>query len=202
MTRTQRGLRTILKAIARSSERSSLFWWMFDHHDQLIAAARGQRMRWSPLCDRFAALGLVDATGKPASIRTAWETWRQVRAAVASARAHAAAQAEQHGQGRVVGLVNPSRMSPNWRPQVVPPGPPATSQAHSAAVLSNDSAGTSSAPASVPPSSSAESFSTIGPDGTPLEPGWVFYRGRVMRESTAEQVANFNRLLEQEDRFR
>ena len=120
MSRTQRGLKTVLKEIARSSERSSLFWWMFEHHDQLVTAAQGQRMRWAPLCERFSALGLADATGKPASIRTARETWRQVRASVASARAHAAAKKDRRANGRVAGLVNPSRMSPNWRPEVVP----------------------------------------------------------------------------------
>ncbi len=157
MTRTQRGLKAVLKAITRSSERSSLFWWMFDHHDQLIAAAEGRRMRWGPLCERFAALGLTDAIGKPASVRTARETWRQVRAAVGAARSRAAAKEAARLPDRLAGRTNPSRMPPNWRPEVVPPAPLATALPVAPGERSAP-AGTAAAP--VPPARPAKQPST------------------------------------------
>lgn len=113
----------VLEHIARSTDRSSLFWWMLDHHDEIVTAARGRRIRWKQFCADVTALGLTDTRGKPVTERNARETWRQVRrenarteklrrerevtkAAVAEARRH-----------------YPSRQPTEWRPEVVGSGP-------------------------------------------------------------------------------
>jgi hypothetical protein len=56
-TINRKGLRAVLREIAYSADRSALFWWMVEHHDELAHAAQGRRLRWKPLCERFAALG-------------------------------------------------------------------------------------------------------------------------------------------------
>jgi hypothetical protein len=79
-------LKAIVGELARSSERSPLFWWMVEHHDTLVDAAAGRRIRWKPLCVKFATLGLTDGTGKPATEKTAGETWLRARTEVARQR--------------------------------------------------------------------------------------------------------------------
>jgi hypothetical protein len=79
MTTNQAGPRAVLGQITHSADRSSLFWWMVEHHDDLCDAAQGRRLQWAPLCAQFAELGLTDATGKPASVRTVRETWKRAR---------------------------------------------------------------------------------------------------------------------------
>lgn len=108
-------LSAVLTTVERTPERSPLFWWLVKHHDELVAAADGNRMRWAPLCARFAALGLTDTTGKHATPRGAREAWLQARTYVSKRRAakQAAAAPKLH----------PSRLPANWQPQPAPPPP-------------------------------------------------------------------------------
>jgi hypothetical protein len=119
MAKDRSHIEAVLAAIARSDERSTLFHWMHEHHDELVAAAAGHRMRWKALTARLAEAGLRDATGKPATERTARETWYQVRRVVAKRRAAQAAlhsatnptsppQADTHRM--------PSKTAPGRRP--------------------------------------------------------------------------------------
>ena len=71
MSNDRKGLRAVLREIAHSAERSPLFWWMVEHHDELAQAAEGRRLRWKQLCERFAGLGLTDVNERVASERTA-----------------------------------------------------------------------------------------------------------------------------------
>ena len=71
MSRNRKGLRAVLREIAHSADRSALFCWMVEHHDELALAAQGRRLHWRRLCERFAALGLTDINGNAASERTA-----------------------------------------------------------------------------------------------------------------------------------
>jgi hypothetical protein len=87
MSKCPSGLAAILEAIRRSPQRSSLFYWLHEHHDAVIEAAAGKPIRWAPLCTRFAELGLTDRTGKPASEAIARKTWHGVRRLVAKERA-------------------------------------------------------------------------------------------------------------------
>lgn len=83
MPKSRRQLRVLLPALERGEARSSLFWWMLDHHDELAAAALGRRPHWQQLCERFASLDLKDGHGSAPSPEAARRTWRNVRAFVA-----------------------------------------------------------------------------------------------------------------------
>ena len=86
MSKSPAGLAAVLQAITRGPQRSSLFYWLYDHHDALVEAVAGRPIRWAPLCREFADLGLTDRTGKPASPAIARKTWRTVRREVAQQR--------------------------------------------------------------------------------------------------------------------
>jgi hypothetical protein len=69
----------VLERIARPNTRSSLFWWLFEHHDAVTQSAEGRRLDWKGLRATFEVQGLTDLDGKPATMRTARMTWWRVR---------------------------------------------------------------------------------------------------------------------------
>ncbi len=75
-----------LDAVRGETARSSLYRWLRKNHDEFIARLDGERADWLALTQAFAAIGLADRTGKPASPATARMTWRKVRQEVAKAR--------------------------------------------------------------------------------------------------------------------
>lgn len=83
------GLKAILRKIERPADRSPLFHWMVEHHDELIAAANGARLIWADLCASFTALGLTCRTGQPATPAVARTTWYRARKLVAQRQARA-----------------------------------------------------------------------------------------------------------------
>jgi hypothetical protein len=109
----------ILEEVARGGDRSSLFWFMVKHHDDLVRQAEGKRLRWDALCDRFAQHGLTDARGETATTETARRTWLRARKEVAEAKKRKQAS----DAAKRPGSVYPSRIPPDWRPTVVPPPP-------------------------------------------------------------------------------
>ena len=111
MTRQQPSLKTVLSEIAKPDDRSNLFWWLVEHHDEIVAAANGRRMRWRRLCVRFAELGLTDRTGKPATEKVARLTWFRARQEVARVRGLAVERPSRPGS------VFPSRMPKDWKPE-------------------------------------------------------------------------------------
>ena len=115
MPKSRRQLRVVLPALERSNERSSLFWWMLEHHDEMLAAVSGRRPRWVQLCATFATLDLKDGQGNLPSPEAARRTWRNVREFAASAVATSLRKPRPK---------YPSRISPDWRPQTVVPPPP------------------------------------------------------------------------------
>jgi len=86
MGRGRKKLGGVLDLIERGPLRSSLFYWLVDHHDEIVQAAAGKRISWDALIYRFEALGLTDRSGKPASAKTAEQTWRRAKAWVAQYR--------------------------------------------------------------------------------------------------------------------
>jgi hypothetical protein len=74
----------VMKRIARPQRRSPLFWWLFDHYDEMRAAAAegGLGIPWSVLVGDFAAMGITDANGRPVKPGTAKTTWQRVHKAV------------------------------------------------------------------------------------------------------------------------
>jgi hypothetical protein len=198
MSRNRKGLRAVLREIAHSADRSPLFWWMVEHHDELAHAAQGRRLRWKPLCERFAALGLTDVKGRVPSERTARATWGRARRAVAEARERAVAKRESTPKRKY-----PSRISPDWRPPIVsssdgPGGPIESVRTLGLRTPAGPNAG------GLPETRGDASmeFSTIDAEGNPVEEGKVFYRGRVMTRHAAEQLERLRRGLQEEDRFR
>ncbi len=118
MPRDRKGLRAVLNEITQSADRSPLFWWLVEHHDELATAASGRRLQWARPCTRFAEMGLTDATGKPASVQTARVTWHRVKLSVAKAQLRVAAKPPPKP-----GAVYPSRVPKDWRPQLALPAP-------------------------------------------------------------------------------
>ncbi|MDE1905505.1 MAG: hypothetical protein KGH75_03530 [Rhodospirillales bacterium] len=109
MKTRKRDTRAVMKLIEQSGERSPLFWWMVEHHDEMMATANGSRIRWAPVCARLTALGLVDTRGQAPTERNTRETWLQARKAVAAARAAAAPPRPKP----------PSRFPKDWSPPVI-----------------------------------------------------------------------------------
>jgi hypothetical protein len=94
---------TILERIARPNTRSSLFWWMLEHHDGVMQSAEGRRQDWKGLCATFQSQGLTDLDGNPANARTARMTWWRVRkekARINTLRAAERAERERRGAGK------------------------------------------------------------------------------------------------------
>lgn len=100
-------LQPILDDVAQSPERSTLFWWLSENHDALIAAAAGRRIQWLPHIPRLLALDLRDGKGKPVTPRTASDTWAEVKRDVARTRTAKAGQVRK---------LQPSHLPATWRP--------------------------------------------------------------------------------------
>lgn len=94
------GVKAILTQLGQSADRSTLFHWMVDHHNELLANAKGRKMNWVELCVSFGTLGLTNQQGEIATERTARETWYRARKEVARLRTYAARQAAADFSGR------------------------------------------------------------------------------------------------------
>ncbi len=106
MGKCRTGLDDVLKNIVEGPQRSTLFYWLVEHHDEIAQAAAGRSIRWEPLRVRFAELGLTDGDGKPATAETSRLTWFKVRKEVL-----------KHRTLRATGMLP--------RPAATPPRPPA-----------------------------------------------------------------------------
>ena len=119
MARRNRDTKAIDNTVARNRLRSSLFHWMAKRHDDIVERWDGEKIDWVTFCIEMAELGLTDLTGKPATEKTARQTWFRARAAVAKKRKSKAAAPPPR--------VNPSRIEKDWRPAAAP-APPVTGQ--------------------------------------------------------------------------
>jgi len=122
MSKRRKSLKAIVRAIDQTPDRSSLFWWLFDIHDEILSRKRGKRIIWAPIAAEAAALGLTDRDNKPASPEVARLTWYRVRQEVARRRAlePVAVMPARH---------QPSRAPANWQPPVAR-SPPEARPAH------------------------------------------------------------------------
>ncbi|HEY1779657.1 MAG TPA: hypothetical protein VGG79_04360 [Roseiarcus sp.] len=91
------GRDAVVAAARRSPCHSSLFWFLFDQHDELIEAKKlsGLGIPWESMLARFAALNLKLCQGKAITARTARQTFLRVqkkkaRLAALEAKAEAA----------------------------------------------------------------------------------------------------------------
>ena len=97
-----------LRQVEHSSDRSTLFYWMLEQHDALIARAKGRKMRWSELCVTFEQLGLTNQQGETANELTARITWYRVRKEVARLLAYEVAQASRPAKAPAARSLMPS----------------------------------------------------------------------------------------------
>ena len=112
MTKDPKGLRAVLREVGQSSERSSLFWWLVEHHRELKARAVGRRLQWEKLSALFNELGLTDINGNPAKPNTARQTWLRARRFVA-------AEEQRLAAARRPWATYPSRMPKDFRPAAI-----------------------------------------------------------------------------------
>jgi hypothetical protein len=115
MTKDPKGLRAVLHEVGQSSERSTLFWWLVEHHRELKAGSMGRRLKWEKLSALFNELGLTDINGNPAKPNTARQTWLRARRFVADEERRLAA-------ARRPWATYPSRMPKDFRPAAIPNG--------------------------------------------------------------------------------
>ena len=116
MSNKRPDVEAVVNYLRQGPDRSTLFWWLAEHHDALMEASDGKPIRWGPLASRLASFGLTDREGKPASPETVRLTWKRVRRFVAD---QAAAKLARDRTRKV----QPSRMPATWRPQAVTPPP-------------------------------------------------------------------------------
>ena len=118
MGKSRSGLGAVLRDIARGPERSSLFHWLYDSHDEIVQASLGRRIRWKPIAAHAARLGLTDGDDKPPTAERVRQTWFGVRQEVAKQRALRAS-----GLRPSLSL-RPRRPSADWQPSSVSPNAP------------------------------------------------------------------------------
>lgn len=118
--RRPRRRRGVFEEAAEPGTRSPLFWWMMRHHDRLAASLTGRRPSWEGLAAEFAALGLTDQRGQPASPAVARQTWLRARKAAAAA---AREREREAAERRARASVPPARRKPGSVPAYVLPDP-------------------------------------------------------------------------------
>jgi hypothetical protein len=118
MTKTPLDIDAVVKAVTRPNERSTLFRWLYEHHDELVEAVKGKRIIWRAFCALFADAGLVNGNGRTPTERTARETWYRVRREVAR---QAAIRDTVQTMRSIPAM--PSQTPASWQPPVVAPSP-------------------------------------------------------------------------------
>lgn len=98
----------VLSLIRRGAEHSSLYYWMVEHHDEMVAAGHETRIRWGALCAALIDLGLKDGRGSDPRPSTARQTWLRVRQALQRQRQQPASPPVQPEQ---VEIMPPMRSS-------------------------------------------------------------------------------------------
>jgi len=171
--------------------RSDLYRWLRANYKRLAPRVEQDEIPWGVLAREIAAAGLKNRKGAPPSADSVRRIWRTVCRDLAR---EAAAKAQRHTRKY------PSRISPNWRPQVVePPRPVASAGAPpSSPSVSQSSLGQVEGG----PGSGLVDFPTVDASGAPLPEGQVFYRGQPMLRRVAEQLARIERQAREMDRFK
>jgi hypothetical protein len=118
MSKKRQDVQDVIDYLLQGPNRSSLFWWLVDHHDELAEAAGTKPIRWGPLAVRLASYGLTDRENKAATPETVRQTWKRARRFVVEEAVAKQARALLKKQ-------NPSRLPATWRPQeaALPPRP-------------------------------------------------------------------------------
>lgn len=143
------------------------------------------------IASELAREGLKGRNGVGVTGKAVAQVWRRVcRDVDAEADASASARKRKF----------PSRIAPDWRPQVVPQS--SAPIRAGARVAAADSARPEAAQVGGRPDGEPTDFATIDPSGAPLAEGHVLYRGRPMLRRVAEQLAKIDRQAREMDRFK
>jgi hypothetical protein len=88
---SQKASAAVLARITRDPARGEVFWWLYDHHDEIKARTRGTRISWRTLLTDLSARGLTNAHGQPVrttkALKLTYHRVRQLKRREAEARA-------------------------------------------------------------------------------------------------------------------
>jgi len=94
MERASKTVKSMFVAMTQRGERSKLFWWFVENHDDIVEGAKRQRIQWAVVIERANELGLTNRSGAPPTRKLAKLTWQRAQIYVAAtSRADAAAMA-------------------------------------------------------------------------------------------------------------
>ena len=171
--------------------RSDLYRWLRANYKRLAPRLEQDQISWGVLAREIAAAGLKNKKGAPPSADSVRRICRTVCRDLAR---EAAAKAQRRTRKY------PSRISPNWRPEVVEPPRPVASAG--APLYSPSVSESSRGQVKEDLGSGLIDFPTVDPSGAPLPEGQVFYRGRSMLRRVAEQLVRIERQAKEMDRFK
>jgi hypothetical protein len=81
----------VLARITRHPARGEVFWWLYDHHDEIKVRTLGTRISWRTVLADLTALGLTNARGQPVrrteALKLTYHRVRQLKRREAEARA-------------------------------------------------------------------------------------------------------------------
>lgn len=111
MREHERLAQSLLDHVGRSNLRSPLFWWLYDHHDELLARAKGRLIFSKEFTDALAQAGIMDRTGKPATLKCIYQTWYRAKKLVSAERAAKIEAAPPQPQAQPVVASSPPAVS-------------------------------------------------------------------------------------------
>jgi len=151
--------------------RGDVYSWLRGHHSQVAERLNGELWSLADLAGEVVRNGLKGRNGVTPTTKAVTKVWQRVCRDVAKV------EALKSAKKRPIGGKFPSRISPAWRPQeVLPHTPPSVGVTASLALVA------------VSPDGVMPDFPTVDPSGAPLAEGHVFYRGRSMPRSAAENL--------------
>jgi hypothetical protein len=81
----------VLARITRHPARGDVFWWLYDHYDEIKVRTLGTKISWLTLLADLTALGLTNAHGQPVrttkALRNTYHRVGQLKRREAEARA-------------------------------------------------------------------------------------------------------------------
>ena len=87
----RKGSAAVLARITRDPARGEVFWWLYDHHDEIKVRTLGTRISWRTFLADLTALGLTNARGQPVrrtmALKLTYHRVRQLKRREAEARA-------------------------------------------------------------------------------------------------------------------
>jgi hypothetical protein len=180
------------RRVHQYARRGCVYSWLRAYYSQVSAALETGEQSWPSLVEAMARDGVTGRNGAQLTANAALKVWRRVCRDVDAAAVGRAGAAPKRKY--------PSRISPNWRPQVVEPPRPVgwAGASPTSPPLSESSPGQVNGG----PGGGLVDFPTVDPSGAPLPEGQVFYRGQPMLRRVAEQLARIERQAREMDRFK